>query len=161
MRTITKTKMLLSIFLVAFIAAVVGCNRITSQNPPSDSTGSEQIYSPTEHTFANVADVLVYQIDQQEIEKIHTLFLSLPQETVANVANVLINKNGLCTEQTIVEEYLCRTDVYDNLIPSAPTATDSAYQQQDTAKQTKLRCYEADTVIGGIPYKQIKYQYGE
>lgn len=156
MKKISKAKTLISLVLVAFIATVVGCNHLTRQEPPpaEEETAGQTHYQ----NFTTVADVVAYQITEKDYIDVHNMFLQMPTESLANVSQVLISKNGYCTEEAIVREYLEHVDIYDNLVPQ-PTADSITQTVPDTARQIKLRCTEADTVIGGIPYKQLKYQY--
>jgi hypothetical protein len=164
--------------ILAFMAALglmlltASCDRIkgTTGGSQSDSLYvAEQIDAQLNPIFKNAAELIDHQQYMIEEISMNDAFLSLQPNILANVATVCINKDGLVTVKSCVEEYLKNQDVYDNLggnlIPptqdtiAPPTATE---EQQlpvvvDSAIK-KLKATQIDTIIDGKHVQLIKYQ---
>ena len=121
-----------------------------------------------EQNYTDVADVLTSRAFDVQLYKVDSIWLSIPDETLSNVAGVLLNKNISLTKQNIIKEYISSRAVYDNLQPNAtppvitPNAavdlstTDLGSRRDDSLVFNRSYKYRTDT-INGKPVKiQIK-----
>lgn len=112
-------------------------------------------------TFQSVNEVLVFRQAMLEQKHIDELFTTLTEETVTEVAGVLLKRGDPCTKRAIIEEYNSHSEVYDNLQakPTTPdleptTAVEEQHRPSDsTAIAEKTSFTQKDTVINGKPVK--------
>ena len=67
-------------------------------------------------SFTSVTDVVCEHDRICNMYDRDSIFRSMDKQIVTNVANILIYKSGVCTVQSIVDEYLLHKDIYDNIL---------------------------------------------
>lgn len=111
----------------------------------------ESIVNPE---FENVADVLVFRDNTRANYTIDSVFLSMPDEVITNVASVVIKKIGSVNKLSLVSEYLTNNAIYNALPPQAPTqevdkeATDPGTKSEPEEIVSETQSYRIDTIDG-------------
>ena len=116
-----------------------------------DSAGvAQQIDAALNPSFASVEDVLAFRDSAIQDAAIDSVFMSLPETTLKNVASVVQRQHGTITKELIVKEYKNNYKVYNSL-PDPPKQ-----QKKDTTIVITLEELQALTAdsSGGKPYKQ-------
>lgn len=164
----------IAIASVAVISGLVCCGLTSCKNTTfpweKDSTKLEQtvdslvqlgIEEAINPTFYSVDEVMEIRSMAEEGRTIDSLFNTLSDKEVSDVATVLIKKYGNCKKKCIVDEYFKHPDIYGNLPASVPTeSTPSSNQSASETSQEKALPfsteyqYSTDTVDG----KPIKVQ---
>lgn len=72
----------------------------------------QQIDNPT---FTNVENVVEYQNTSGRERYLDSVFYSIPQDVLKDVAQVLINRRAELTKHSIAEEYIYGKKIYTNL----------------------------------------------
>lgn len=76
-----------------------------------------QVQQPTEPTFTKVSEFITYRdlcvTEAQE----DSLFLTMNEQLLRAVTNVVINRDSVATKHAVITEYLANAKVYDNLVP--------------------------------------------
>lgn len=76
-----------------------------------------QVQQPTEPTFTKVSEFITYRdlcvTEAQE----DSLFLTMNEQLLRAVTNVVINRDSVATKHAVITEYLANAKVYDNLTP--------------------------------------------
>ena len=76
-----------------------------------------QVQQPTEPTFTKVSEFITYRdlcvTEAQE----DSLFLTMNEQLLRAVTNVVINRDSVATKHAVITEYLANAKVYDNLAP--------------------------------------------
>lgn len=76
-----------------------------------------QVQQPTEPTFTKVSEFITYRdlcvTEAQE----DSLFLTMNEQLLRAVTNVVINRDSVATKHAVIMEYLANAKVYDNLAP--------------------------------------------
>lgn len=130
-----------------------------------DSVDSTFIASTVEEAinpvFIDIASMLEARAADIADQSVDSLWLTLPDNILKDVASVLIKKGIPVTKRTLIEEYRQHTSVYDNLPPPSNTSstsadtkstvdlssTDLSARQDDSVFQTSYK-YRTDTVKG-------------
>lgn len=81
----------------------------------------EQLKSPVVYSIKDAQDLQDVMVHESTVDN---LFMSIPPDIVRNVTNVLLNKEGYATKQSIVNEYRANDAIYNNLAP-APDANET------------------------------------
>ena len=76
-----------------------------------------QVQQPTEPTFTNTSEFITYRDLCVSEAQEDSLFLTMPEQLLRSVANVVINRDSIATKHTVIREYLANAKVYDNLSP--------------------------------------------
>lgn len=80
-----------------------------------------QVQQPTEPTFTKVSEFITYRdlcvTEAQE----DSLFLTMNEQLLRAVTNVVINRDSVATKHAVITEYLANAKVYDNLTPKTPS----------------------------------------
>lgn len=90
--------------------------------------------------FEDITSVIIYKQKAERVHQLDSIFFSLTDQQVSNIASVLIRSNRSTTVQSIVLEYLENKYIYDNLpkdVYSAykPRADDESVSTTDTVKK--------------------------
>lgn len=101
-------------------------------------------------TFCTVDDVIVYREEISDKQKEDSIFYSLSDKTLRDVATVCIKKTGCCNKRHIVEEYKAHNDVYKNLPATTDSPTNSNMEGSGVTKVDSPK-----TVILGTDYKYV------
>lgn len=67
-------------------------------------------------SFTNITDVVCEHERICNMYNRDSVFRSIDEQIIANVANVLLYKSEFCTVQDIVDEYLLHKEIYDNIL---------------------------------------------
>lgn len=154
MKKLGIVKLLFALLCITAIT-VTSCNRIRNyEDPPV-----KEDVKPTEKQYTSPEEMLFLQAELKDNKYIESVFLDMPGETLRNVSSVLIKKDGLCSVKSVVVEYINNRYIYDNIqsLPAEQIDTIQTPHKQDSVPV--LHREEADTVIGGVPYKTIRYTY--
>lgn len=165
-------------FAKKFIPVLTELKAPPEETPQSDSLWVLSIIQDyTNPSFANANDVLKYKRRCSETYVIDSIIENMPDLTLLNVAEVLINREGITTKRSIVDEYSANKSIYDNLpVPDTPTTqltpdspvdnnntvvprksdNDTVHSPRDKPHGTIVS--QKDTVIGGKLYKQTVKQ---
>ena len=127
---------------------LVGCDRLGVNSPgdnydTSDSAMvAEYVNSVVNPSIMDVTEALSLKSHMLEEQAIDSAFLSLSDNTIRNVVNVLMKKNSFVRKKDIIAEYRANKNVYDNL-PTDPkastvdkTATDLGTRQNNGSYST-------------------------
>ena len=98
--------------------------------------------------FYDSIDAIVYKMERSKHAADDSIFLSLPDQTIANISHVLINYQKTCTVSDIVNEYTEYRHIYDNLpqelyrISNEPVTTPIRIPEvNDTLNKSKSESY--------------------
>lgn len=158
-------------FLVGYVIATlfvltlcVSCDYLpTSPKENYDVADSTliaaEVQSVLNPSFTEVETLLYYRQTLLDEAYADSVFLSMPETILANVANVVLKKKGIVDEYSIVSEYRANRDIYDNL-PDSQTSqqtnnpqevdlgsTDLGNRREDNILSTSYR-YVTDTIDG-------------
>lgn len=100
--------------------------------------------------FTNSMDAVTYCRHMVVQHYYDSIFMHMPEETVENVAYVLISKTGQTTKEEIVEEYVDKQDTYDALYKRR------CEKQQNTTISTDNSSNEADEQNTNMPQDSMK-----
>ena len=172
MKKIAFIRLLLPVLLATAIV-LTSCNRILNshESPPKEEvepqTIEEQYTTPDQ--LASLQDAMI------DAEYINRAFVDMPGYILYNVASVCINKFGKTTKKQVVIEYDANKEIYDNL-KSPPDSMNTETTSTPSSNNTnsagtaagatgppdniQLNRVEGDTIIGGVLYRKITYQYG-
>lgn len=103
-------------------------------------------------TFTSVEDVLDFQYGIQEDAKIDSFMGTVSPDKLSNIASVLFKRGERVTIRTLLREYQCNKDVYDNL----PTSNTPA---RDSIKIDNKAMEEPPTGVGKSSMKQKSVSY--
>ena len=137
-------------FLITLIMCFTSCG--SKYDPGSTYEDSTQVtptfpesVSYTNPTFTSVVDIVCFSDSVCKKFESDSVFRSMDAQVLANVAHVLIYRNGSCTIQDVVDEYLLHKDIYSNLpqnnstdsIPVKGSASqdDSSVHRSDLSKR--------------------------
>lgn len=129
-----------------------------------DSLVDLKVKETIDPAFYSVDEVVVYQDLTNDGHAIDSVFNTMSEDALSQVANVLIKRNGSTSKRSIVKEYLAHKDIYPNLLPAQnkPVVIDTMKTNKEgsVAKKSGVFSttykYRTDTV-DGIPVKvQIK-----
>lgn len=73
--------------------------------------------------YDNVNDILDYRNSLAERSTIDSVFLSMSIPDLLNISEYVLNKNAYATEIDIVDEYLKRHDIIDDILAHTPDPT--------------------------------------
>lgn len=103
--------------------------------------------------FTSTKDILSFKQTLVEERAIDSIFCSLPDEVLNDVASVLIKKYGIADKRDIVREFNTHADIYLSL-PQEETkkevdlaSTDLGEKQEDNTITTSYK-YRVDTIDG-------------
>ena len=98
--------------------------------------------------FYDSIDAIVYKMERLKRAADDSIFLSLPDETIANISHVLVNYQKTCTVSDIVNEYTEYKHIYDNLpqemyrtLNEPSTTPKRILQVDDTLNKSKSESY--------------------
>ena len=168
---------LLQLIMVAiftiFVAGLVGCSLTSCKNTTFpwdkdtetiektvDSLVAVNIQDYLNPVFFTANDAAIYRELTTEGYSIDSVFNSMPDSDLKNVASVCINRDGSATKKDIVDEYLKNNYVYSNLPHDSSTnsAKDSNMEGSGVTKDdsqlpfSTTYQYSTDTV-DGVPVK--------
>lgn len=164
---------LLSLILaVTSILSLTGCKgwpqSIKDNYDVADSTAiAEKIEAVVNPSFTTVESIVQFLQDTNVEFTTDSVFRTMPEQVLINVASVLIKKYGNVTKKSIVEEYRANRTVYDNLpattTPSSTgtekevdlSSTDLGNRRSDDVLSTSYS-YRTDTINGKVRKIQIK-----
>lgn len=144
-------KLLSLMLLFATIAILVSCKQLGINSPGDnyDTSDSAQVAEYVNHavnpSIMDIAEALSLKQQMLEKQSIDSVFVSLSDATIRNVASVLLKKNSFIHKKDIVEAYRANSNIYDNLPTDAKanavdkTATDLGTRQSggnDSANPT-------------------------
>ena len=112
-------------------------------------------------SFTSVEELKVFQQKCIEDYSLDSAFRAMPQQTLATVAGVILNKTGHVCKKSVVDEFRRCSDVYNNLpttSESEPTKELSAMEAQRLPVDTTLIRSESDTMINGEQVQLIRYR---
>ena len=163
-------KLLSLMLLFATIAILVSCKQLGINSPGDnyDTSDSAQVAEYVNHavnpSIMDIAEALSLKQQMLEKQSIDSVFVSLSDATIRNVASVLLKKNSFIHKKDIVEAYRANSNIYDNLPTDAKanavdkTATDLGTRQSggnDSANPTGSSnvisnnfSFRTDTVAG-------------
>lgn len=129
-------KKFMGAYLIALIVAaigactLIGCDRWPRSHSDNYDTAdttliAQQVEAIVNPEFTTVEEVIQFRHQTDQGFVIDSIFRSIPEQVLANVATVIIKKHGTLTKKTIAEEYRANMSVYDNL----PTSTTALNQQ--------------------------------
>ena len=107
------------------------------------------IFERLNPVFCTADDVIIYREEISDKLKEDSIFFSLPDKTLRDVATVCIKKTGCCNKRHIVEEYKAHKDVYKNL---PATADPPANTNMEGSGVTSV---DPEKVIIGTDYKYV------
>ena len=151
----------LKFYLIAAIGAIVllsSCDRL-GIGPNNYDTAEDSVWVAQVVTkqltpeFTDVISILNYQDNLVDEESVKNLFLSLPTETIENVATVLLKKKSSITIRDVITEYMRCDDIYNNLpTKSEQLVTDTTKSSVDLGA-TDLGNRQDDSNIISTSYK--------
>lgn len=105
--------------------------------------------------FHSISQIFVFREQIKKNEATDSIFMSLPPSILRDVSQVLLNKHGTASKQSIVEEYTTNQEVYNNLKESPEAEelieenirADTSMVQELIANRVEL--IEKDTIIDG------------
>lgn len=173
-----KLNVLQLIALATFVvvAAVASCSLSSCGKMPwdkksltleetVDSLVDLKVKETINPVFYSVEEAVVYQDLTNDGNAVDSVFNAMSEDTLSQVANVLIKRNGSTSKRSIVKEYLAHKDIYPNLLPAQnkPVVQDTIKQTNKEGSKSKKSGvfsttyrYRTDTVEG-VPVKvQIK-----
>lgn len=114
---------LLSLMLVAAMGIILlgSCERLGIKSPGDnyDTSDSVQVAEYVNHavnpSIMDIAEALSLKQQMLEKQSIDSVFVSLSDATIRNVASVLLKKNSFIHKKDIIDEYQRCQNVYDNL----------------------------------------------
>ena len=125
-----KARSFIGAVFLAFVALLCSCverhNAAVDDNYDAAEDSAwvcsvvESIVNPE---FSKVVDVLQFKENVRQSYLVDSIFLSMPDEVLKNVANVAIRKYGTATKLSIVSEYLQSPEIYNLLPPQQEQAT--------------------------------------
>ena len=159
--------LLLGVFVLSTVTSCHGrfpwSSRDTEQYDSADSlyvaTLVEKAINPVYVDITSMLEARAADVAEQSID---SLWLTLPDNILEDVASVLIKQGIPITKHKLIKEYRQHTSVYDNLPPPANTAsapndttssidlssTDLGARQGDSAVFQTSYKYRTDTVNG-------------
>ena len=157
---------------------LASCDRQSSRYHAPD-TDSVKIASIVEKvvnpTFTSVSALVEYQEADINQHRVGEVFRAMPDYILRSVATVCINRDKKVSKRSVVEEYLARADVYDNLsseneplsvkedvnvtVEEAPKNKNDSDVVRDFLKQDKQNIIRTvkDTIIDGELVTLISY----
>lgn len=154
----------LGVYMIALTLAVVGACTLTSceklvsypnnyDTAPDSVLIAQQVEAIANPVFETVKEVILYRYQADQGAKIDSIFGSLTDEQIRNVATVVINRDGCATKKSIVEEYRANNAVYDNL--PATTSQSANVSQKVDLSSTDLgnRRDESDVISTSYQYR--------
>ena len=156
--------------LLALTIIIVGCKDMPWHGTDNYDTAVEDticVASMVEDylnpQFSTVNELVQFRKEVVEEYEIDSIFCSLPEATLKNVASVLIRKYGIVDKRSVVEEYRANISVYDNLPTTQQTttkpvdlgATDLGNRQDEGIISTSYQ-YRTDTIDDKPVKIQIK-----
>lgn len=165
-------------FLLLMCCTIVlaSCDRQSSRYhaPDTDSVkiAVEKVVNPT---FTSVSALAEYQEADINQHRVGEVFRAMPDYILRSVATVCINRDKKVSKRSVVEEYLARADVYDNLsseneplsvkedvnvtVEEAPKNKNDSDVVKDFLKQDKQNIIRTvkDTIIDGELVTLISY----
>lgn len=156
------------IFIIAFVALIgalifQGCSYL----PPTKEEVQTRIQDYTDSiifeqmnpVFCTPEDAIIYREEIADKLREDSIFFSLPEKTLRDVASVIIKKSGCVTKRHVVEEYKAHRDIYTNLPATNPPANTnmegSAKEKGRIVIGTDYN-YKMDT-IDGVP-RHVQYK---
>ena len=114
---------LLGLFMIGGIATFSSCDRFKDRTTPEKDSAQfvemvakalpaamQQMY-----TFDDVTDVMSYRLERQRQAQYDSVFISISDQTIANIVSVLSKSKSNYTISDIVNEYSMNRRVYDGL----------------------------------------------
>lgn len=162
--------LLLALFFILGVSAVLSlnlfgsCDYVNNHLKPENelicSTDSmitaNVIAKVSNPEFKSVSEVMIFRDQLQENEQTDSVFMALPAGILRDVTNVLLNKYGMATKLTIVNEYLDNQSVYNNLSPKQQLSNENVGEvkiRNDTSitkeLEHRVELSEVDTIING------------
>ena len=104
------------------------CNIIKEHNDALEGTvmyaNNDSAQSDSSaHFYKNVNDILDYRNSLAEKSTIDSVFLSMSIPDLLDISECVLNKNAYATEIDIVDEYLKRHDIIDDILAHTPGPT--------------------------------------
>lgn len=129
--------MAITVLSLIVSAVITSCDKWPSNYDIAEDEDSvyvaEIVKSVVNPQFTNVSDAVNFQITSKEGASIDSAFLALPETTLRNVANVVLQKKGFINKLEIVYEYKAHPDIYNNL-PKEEQVITSADLKKDVDK---------------------------
>lgn len=126
MKNLTKELIVIVVIAVALIGLILavtnnketfGFNKEHSTEQVLDSTKVVDIIEAHEAiNWTDVSEVQFYLSEQAEIQKIDSMFYSIPYESIINVSTVLLKRYEHIDKRMIVDEYYNNINIY-SLLP--------------------------------------------
>lgn len=148
---------LLAILLVSCNNSPWFPNRKNYDVSQNDTTIASCVVEPQ---FVSITEVIDFWKDANEAAFVDSVFLSMNENVLRNVTNVLLKNHAFVTKKSIVEEYRANSSIYNNLIDTTPQttnnkvdlgATDLGNRRSDSILSSSVN-YRTDT-INGHPVK--------
>lgn len=119
------------------------------------------IFESLNPVFSTAEDVVIFRETLADKMKEDSIFFSLSEKTLCDVATVCIKKTGYASKRHIVEEYKAHNDVYKNLPATTDPPTNTNTEGSGVTKvgpETVIigtdYNYRTDT-IDGVPRKVL------
>lgn len=124
-------------------------------------------------TFTQSYEAVQFRRSCMNYYSIDSIFKAMPENMLLNVAEVLINRDGIANKRTIVYEYRRNKEVYDNLSSpdhpaqqltpdTAPDNDNAAPSNGDTSHSPRdkpngsVSYTRSDTTVNGTTYKKVE-----
>lgn len=114
---------------------------------------SQCIYDYFNPEFTSVEEVLDFQYGIQEDAEIDSFMGTISPDKLSNIASVLFKRGERVTIRTLLREYQCNKDVYDNLPISNTPARDSIKTDNKAMEEPPTGVGKNSTKQRSINYK--------
>lgn len=115
------TCLLVTLLCIVASCTVTSCDNLQdaknalSKSQVDTAFVKECVYSVVTPEFTTIDEVLLCQQKLNNNAYVDSMFMSLPENLLKNVATVLLKKTGRATKKAIVNEYISNKDIYKNL----------------------------------------------
>lgn len=135
--------MMILVASVSFISCNQGNDAISSvlgKTQKDTAFVYECVYSVVTPEFSDVTEVIQCQQTLNSNAYVDSVFTSMPEDVLKNVATVLLKKAGRATKKAIVNEYIGNRDIYQNLPtpPAVETETTTPLKPVATNSETTV-----------------------
>lgn len=143
---------MIGVVVVSVVSSLAYNHYVTQESPDAvtedtmdlDIQVNNAVMQVIDPSFMSVEEVQRFRTEMVNTDSIDKVFVSIPTETLIDVAKVVIGNYGWATKKAIVEEYQEHGSIYKHLThePSNPPS--------DTISEGT-----PDTVINGVSYKKV------
>lgn len=143
--------------IVLFVGvSLSSCDNWKDYEPTKANLDSTQVLKLLQEfddpVFYDTEDMLCYQHSEKEWLTQDSIFFSIPQPALVNIASVLQKQGIKLTKATIVTEFMSNKKVYLNLPEPQPTAAQKELEDEvESVPNMQIK----DTVINGQSMKVV------